>query len=55
MNDEWPVTCPNCGGKKVTYQKESEYTGGGYADYWYEFECKKCGHIWRSEKKSSYF
>ena len=54
MPEEFPPKCPNCRSKKVTYESVSEYTGGGYADYWYEFECQKCGNVWRSEKKYDY-
>ena len=51
---EWPTKCPSCGSKEFTHESQSEYTGGGYADYWDEFECRKCGKIWRSEEKTSY-
>ncbi len=52
--EEWPTKCPSCGYKKFTRESQSEYTGGGYADYWDEFECKKCGNVWRSDEKTSY-
>ncbi len=54
-NEDWPTKCPRCGGKKLKDEKQSEYTGGGYADYWYELQCKACNFIWRLEKKTSYF
>lgn len=54
-NNEWPLKYPKCGSLEIDYEKQSEYTGGGYADYWDEFQCRKCDHYWRSDKKSSYF
>ena len=54
-DEEWPPKCPSCGSKKVNSESQSEYTGGGYADYWYGLECRKCGNIWRSKKESSLF
>ncbi|MBN2441969.1 MAG: hypothetical protein JXJ04_11500 [Spirochaetales bacterium] len=56
MSDEenYPPICPKCGKEEVEINHESEYTGGGYADYWDEFECMACGYIWRSDKESGY-
>ena len=53
-DEGWPPKCPECGSSKVDYEQQSEYTGGGYADYWYECKCKNCGYIWRTDEKSSY-
>ena len=50
-----PLHCASCGSDAVTEERQGEYTGGGYADYWYEYECGKCGNVWRSEVKSGYF
>ena len=46
--------CPKCKSNKMINETKSEYTGGGYADSWLEFECQECGWIWRSEKKHGY-
>ena len=54
-DDIWTPKCPECGSPKVDCERQSEYTGGGYADYWDEFQCRKCEFTWRSDKKSSYF
>jgi len=35
--NEWPPKCPSYGNNQIKEEKQSEYTGGGYADYWYEF------------------
>ena len=53
-DDEYPKKCPECGSKKFIREQQGEYTGGGFSDYWVEFECEKCGNIWRSDKKSGY-
>ena len=52
--EEWPPRCPECGSSKVDYERQSEYTGGGYADYWYECICQECGYSWRTDEKTSY-
>lgn len=36
-DDIWPPKCPECGNTKIDYERQSKYTGGGYADYWDEF------------------
>jgi predicted RNA-binding Zn-ribbon protein involved in translation (DUF1610 family) len=48
------LICLKCNSKIITNEHMTEYTGGGYADYWYEYECQNCGNIWRSEVKSDY-
>lgn len=48
------IRCPRCNSTDITFEHQTEYTGGGYADYWYEYECRKCGNIWRSEKEYGY-
>lgn len=45
IGEDWPSKCPNCGSNEIIEEKQSEYTGGGYADYWYEFQCQKCTYI----------
>lgn len=47
--------CPNCGSKDVILEKKQEYTGGGYADYWDEYECQNCGEIWRGEEHTDHY
>ena len=54
-DEEYPPCCPRCESKEVVRHEEYEYTGGGYADRWTEYECKKCGNYWRSDKKTNYF
>ena len=55
MSDEdYPEKCPECGSKNFTGETHGEYTGGGFSDYWDEFECEDCGNTWRSGKKSGY-
>lgn len=49
------IKCPKCGHTEVECESKTEYTGGGYAEYWDEFFCKQCNHEWRSEKRSDYF
>lgn len=50
------IECPEC---HETDDLEiidhgSEYTGGGYGNYWYLYKCLKCKHEFRYEK-SDYF
>ncbi|MHA2104163.1 MAG: hypothetical protein ACW981_12110 [Candidatus Hodarchaeales archaeon] len=52
---DYPPICPKCNNSKILIEKQSEYTGGGYADYWEEYSCEKCGHDWRSDEKTDYF
>jgi transposase len=52
---QYPPPCPRCGSEKIDIHRESEYTGGGYADYWDEFECLTCGYIWQSDKDTGLF
>lgn len=47
--------CPKCHSTQIEKQKEFEYTGGGYANYWYEYMCKECKHEWRSEKRTTFY
>ena len=54
MSDELPPTCPRCGSRAVEVDQQSEYTGGGYSDYWYEYYCNNCEFEWRSEVRSDY-
>jgi len=53
--EEKKEICPSCRSEDITYEVRSEYTGGGYADNWYVFECKQCGNIWRSQEKTAFY
>jgi hypothetical protein len=55
MEENWPSECPHCKGKKITGESKSEYTGGGYADYWTEYFCEECEYLWKSTKSTNYF
>ncbi|MHA2501771.1 MAG: hypothetical protein ACXAE3_02690 [Candidatus Kariarchaeaceae archaeon] len=48
------IKCPKCETLDIEDEIQSEYTGGGYRDVWYEYECLNCGNIWRGEVKSDY-
>ncbi len=52
--EDWPPACPKCRSKDVKHEDMSEYTGGGYADQWTEFECNQCGWAWRSKTTTGY-
>lgn len=47
--------CPKCKLTDIIREKQSEYTGGGYADYWEEFFCESCEFEWRSNIRTNYF
>ncbi|MHA1734570.1 MAG: hypothetical protein ACTSU5_21750 [Promethearchaeota archaeon] len=54
VDDDGWLTCPECG-EQVHFaegEQQREYTGGGYTDYWYEFDYEKCGTAFRSEART---
>ena len=53
MQDDWPIQCPKCKSKNIHNENKSEYTGGGYSDYWTEFWCEDCGYEWRGADQDS--
>ena len=57
MDDDqpYPPPCPQCKSENIEIHRESEYTGGGYADYWDEYECLDCGNIRRSDKDTGMY
>ncbi len=48
------LTCKKCKSKEINSRDMKEYTGGGFADYWIEQKCKKCGYLWESSKETKY-
>jgi len=46
------IECPNCheDDDLEILDHGSEYTGGGYGNYWYLYKCLKCKHEFKYEK-----
>ena len=38
------INCPKCNAdiSQLEWERQGEYTGGGYLDYLYEYYCTKC-------------